>query len=492
MSYKPVTRVGFRSSYDPSPEQQAIFDCITNSNKNINVSAAAGSGKTTTSVWAMSLNNKRSAMAAFNKDIVTEIEPRCPDYVTVKTFHGYGYGVTAKSRGKLFVNGRKVQDILKAYSFLNPDGHKDNEKGKVLSRLFDTVSLIDKLRVTLTDETNPTAVMDLADEYAIDIDKLDDVIGILPDVFAKIIDSKNVTDFTDMMWLPIRLGLEIPQFPMIYVDECQDLNNLMIAYVEKMVSERVMLVGDPFQAIYGFAGANSKSFELLSKKFGSVNLPLNTCYRCGKNIIELAQTIVPSIMPYDKNPDGDVRKMEEIDFNMEEGSMIISRRNASLIKPYFRLIKDGKKAYIKGKDIGESIIRLISKMKATTMSELLDSLEEHTEKTIEKQNYRKKPNESSIQLVQDQHDCIMTIAEDCFTVEEMKEKVKNIFSDSGKGVILSSAHKSKGLEANHVTIVDYSRIRLANDKMTPEQHEQERNLHYVSLTRAKTKLDLVG
>ena len=42
-----------------------------------------------------------------------------------------------------------------------------------------------------------------------------------------------------------------------------------------------------------------------------------------------------------------------------------------------------------------------------------------------------------------------------------------------------------------MTIVDYSRVRLCHEKMSEEDHIQEKNLHFVAVTRAKKILHLI-
>lgn len=488
---EPVERIGFAPSYPPSEDQQRIFDHA--SDQNIHCQAGAGSGKTTTLVWQMSRKtNVKSGMLAFSKEIVTEIEPRCPSNVTVKTAHSFGYGSLAKQFGRLFVNGYKVKNILKEnYRWLNPDKAESKEKGKVIQRLYEADRLINMLRVTLTDENDAQAVDRIADRYNIEIDMFFDLVQILPEVFKKIESQTNAIDFTDMMWLPIRLGLEIPQFEQLYVDEAQDLNNLMIEYVRQMASGLVMSVGDRNQSIFGFAGSNFYSVNELINTFDSHELPLMTCYRCGTSIVEYAQRIVPDLKPFEGNPAGEIRNLAKIDMDMADGSMIISRRNASLVKPCFELLKAGRKAQIKGKDIGLGLVNLIRSIKTNCIHDLIVQIKEKNAEKIIKMMEQNK-SMSLVEMSQDQCDVICEMASVCSSIEELVNKITMIFSEDRKGITLSSIHRSKGLESDHVSIVDYPRIELSYERMTEEDRQQEKNLHYVAVTRAKNKLDLIS
>ena len=64
------------------------------------------------------------------------------------------------------------------------------------------------------------------------------------------------------------------------------------------------------------------------------------------------------------------------------------------------------------------------------------------------------------------------------------EKVKNC-------VMLSTAHKSKGLEANRVLILLPNKLPLIWPQQKPWQLEQENNLKYVAITRARKELVFV-
>lgn len=489
-----VVRIPFDPKFPPSEEQKAFFEASKYGDDNLHLDAKAGSGKSTTLVWEMALSDKRkkSAMMAFNTSIVEEIEPKCAMNVTVKTCHSFGYQALASSVGRPFLDKYKTEKILKEYRWLNPDGFSGPEKQKVISRLLDTVNLVDKIKVTLTDEKDEDAIESLMYRYRIEIDMASAVMEILPEVFEKMTIQPNIIDFADMMWLPIKLNLPIPTFEKLYIDEAQDFNALMIAYAQRMKGGRVVTVGDRRQSIYGFAGADTNSIEKLTAAFESKSLPLNTCYRCGSSIIAEAQRIVPEIVAHSSTGEGVVNRLDKLPLDIEEGAMVLSRRNAKLVGPCFQLLKAGKKAVIKGRDIGTGLVRLLESLKADDVDELIMKVDEWMTMKIEKAMKNPKFSVSMIEGVQDQADCLKAIAEECSTIPEIKFRIETLFSEDRKGIVLSSIHRSKGLEASHVAIVDYANVRLNNDKMTMEDHHQEANLEYVALTRAKHRLDLVS
>jgi DNA helicase-2/ATP-dependent DNA helicase PcrA len=171
--------------------------------------------------------------------------------------------------------------------------------------------------------------------------------------------------------------------------------------------------------------------------------------------------------------------------------MILSRRNANLVRPCFAFLRRGRKAVIKGRDIGAGLLKLVKTMKAKDIYDLMDKTRIHRQARIDKLMSEKSINQSMIQRVEDECDCVLEIALGCDSLAQMEGHIEKIFSEDTQGIMLSSIHRSKGLEADMVSIVDYTRIRLNHDKMTPEDHIQEKNLHFVAVTRAKKVLHLI-
>ena len=123
---------------------------------------------------------------------------------------------------------------------------------------------------------------------------------------------------------------------------------------------------------------------------------------------------------------------------------------------------------------------------------MIDKIQEWKHKKIEKILNSKKVDFNAISNTEDQEQCVIALAEECDSLEEVRAKIQRIFSEDRAGITLSSIHRSKGLEADHVAIIDYARVRMSHEKMTQEDHIQEANLEYVGLTRAKKRLDLVS
>ena len=84
----------------------------------------------------------------------------------------------------------------------------------------------------------------------------------MPDLYRRSVTTQQI-DFDDMIWLPIVMQLSIEHFGVLFVDEAQDFNEAQRQLILKACNGgRMVVVGDPNQAIYGFRGADSASMGL--------------------------------------------------------------------------------------------------------------------------------------------------------------------------------------------------------------------------------------
>jgi len=491
---EPVTRVPFKLSHAASDDQLAIKDCWLNDLDNIFIPAVAGSGKSSTLAFLMACAaNVVGAYIAFNKDIVTEMEPKCPPGVTVKTRHAFGYVAFAKKGIRLKVEKDKLSHALEKNGYVvSKEDELSYERCQSIKRL------IDQMKNNLIDVHDHEGIDRMCYFYDIDIDCLDEVKVKLPKIFELIVSlgMEGIIDFVDMKWLPVHLKWEMNRFPVLFLDEYQDSSSLDMAFDKMLLAPggRVVIVGDARQSIYGFAGANCDSIEIASQQFLSSEFALNKTFRCSPEVVAHAQRIVPHIEAWEGTKPGRVVRMfEEFEpTSMDPNAMVLCRRNAPLVRPCFKALKAGVKANIKGRDIGAGLITIINKQNAETIPTMLDKMEDFFHRAKERVMSRKRVNPMTLELLEDQQSIIEAFAmePDIQTISQLKSKIKEMFTEDKTGMVFSSVHRSKGLEADHVVILDAKRIRLSFDKMTDEARTQEANLEYVAITRAKGNLYL--
>ena len=246
-------------------------------------------------------------------------------------------------------------------------------------------------------------------------------------------------------------------------------------------------------SIMGFAGADYSSVDKIKEQFDSLELRLDVCYRCPKKVIELAQQLVPHIQYFEKNPEGVINsfKADDFDFKVLPDSMVLSRRNSKLIRPCLEAIKSGRKAMIKGQDIGKDLAELAENMGMDSIEEFVNDVHQWKDKQ-KKAVLGRRDEAQALELIEDKAECLLNFSEGVTSPKTIPAKIKSVFSDTaGAGLIFSSMHKSKGLEADMVTIVDAGRMRIDRDGMSEEAKQQEANLEYVAKTRPKKTLNFV-
>ena len=292
----------------------------------------------------------------------------------------------------------------------------------------------------------------------------------------------------------------------ILVHNCQDANSAQQNLILK-AGKRLVLVGDKNQAIFSFAGAMSDSIKTFESRLqdtpnGVKTLPLNTTYRCGKAIVAEAQKIVPELQAYEGNPEGKVIDLPIIGEKsyvnqIKAGDMVICRNNAPLVSECFRLLAKGVFARIRGKSIGRGLMTLVDKAQKSGVNdlpELIEYVETWGEKEDAKESAKKKPSDRRLQTIKDKVACVLNLVNNSDSISDLRERLNSLFSDyhNKDAVMLSSIHRSKGLEADAVYILCPQEAPLIHPKTKSYQMRDAECLKFVAITRAKSLLAYVS
>lgn len=252
--------------------------------------------------------------------------------------------------------------------------------------------------------------------------------------------------------------------------------------------------------LYSFASSDPESFKRLKELPNTKSLPLSISYRCAKNIVEFAKKIVPTIEANNDSREGEVKYDVGLD-EIEDGDMVLCRNNAPLMQVYVDFIKQGKKCFIRGKDIGLNLKNMVKRTGIEALNKnlqedgvfvrLYDAVFDMINELVCKYNisYSDAVESASVSNRLDMIKALEILSDDINTSTELIDKISNIFSDRKKGGIsLSTIHKAKGLEANNVYIA--CRHLMPSSKAKKDwEIRQEYNLMYVAYTRAK---DILG
>lgn len=489
----------FASSY-----QENIYKWVSEGTGNAVVNAKAGSGKTTTAINAVDRMRGDVLMLAFNKKIAVELQNRLVTMgypnASAATFHSESLKSLTRAKGKVTVNNSKVYTFVEYFT-------QEGELMKCRKAIMDMVRFAKEYGFGVpgcntVDDVDAWVNIIMHNDVDIDADVgLETIINICQKVLElNNRDVKNI-DFSDMLYFPLLFDVDMIQYDWIIVDEAQDTNVCRKLLLKKMLKPdgRLIAIGDPNQAIYGFTGAENNSMELIKEMFSAVELPLSVCYRCGKNIITAAKEYVADIEAFENNVDGEISSIKYDEFvkstpllNLNKKDGIICRNNSPLVALAFALIREGIGCRIEGKDIGQNLITLTRKWKVKDLATFTLRIQKHYERESEK------ASKAKLALLEDKFDTMMILIERCQSlgkhdVASLQKLISDMFSDNDdfktpNVVTLSSIHKSKGLEFDNCYILGMSQFQPSKYAVLDWMKEQERNLSYVAITRAKNKL----
>lgn len=472
-----------------SPFQTAIFDFVRNGSGNAVVEAVAGSGKTTTIVEALGSVLGFTIFLAFNKAIAEELKKRG---VNARTFHSLTYGPVLKARGAASVTPDKLRELVRE--------HFTNEQ-RELYAAFATrlVGLARQSGMGCLIQDTEDAWNLIAEHHDLELEHEDaswsEGIAQARRLLTLSNESKLV-DFDDLLYFAVRDGVTLPKFDFVFVDEAQDTNAIQRAILRKLFhgTTRMIAVGDPAQAIYGFRGADSNSLGLIAREFDCITLPLTVSYRCATSIVDHARTWVSHITAAPGAQAGSVRGLGaswNLDVFAAE-DLVVCRTTKPLIALGYSLLRERRPFFIMGKDIGQGLKSLVNRMKAKGIDALLERLEAYRIREVEKATA--KGQDGKVEAINDKISALVMLCEGlnetARTIPELLRIIDQMFAEKNNATILATIHKSKGLEARRVFWLNASACPAQWAKQ-PWQHQQERNLCYVATTRAIEALILI-
>lgn len=535
--------ISFSPSLSPAPqplpvpcstmtdEQAAAVLWTHQSTGNLILEAVAGSGKTFTIIeMLIAINHHfpqaRCALMSFNAKVRDELKERVRNKnirnTEVNTVHGFAFTSFKSHFGPRKPNSYKLPDLL------DPLLKSFKLTYKFSPPICQAVSIAKDTGMELFFPNTTAEWKKLIDYHDISWDEeklpLGAFINLCADLFRLSTQDTDKIDFSDMIWMPLKHNLTFPQFDFVFIDEAQDTNATRREVAKRMLKKvnnnftptelqelgeryecstqpgRLIAVGDRHQAIYGFTGADNDALDILKKEFNAQELPLSTCFRCSKSVIRHAQSIVPHIQPRAGAIEGAVNlQMPEYNFHQNlfsqsfpdlQRSAILCRKNAPLISLAFQLLSKRIPCRIEGRDVGQDLIRLCKKHSSPGDSKQKLSLSLQTH--LNQQSQKLSPYK--LDLLSDKITAINSILQLPFitSVAQLYQEIESVFSDydptKPPRLTLSSVHKSKGLEWPTVYLLGRNLWMPSQFATQPWMEEQEQNLIYVAITRAKETL----
>lgn len=547
-------------AFEPTEAQKKIYEFVENGSGNGIIDAVAGAGKTTTLMGCVDhIKNPHDALfCAFNRSIRKEIQHKFQlrgKNIAVKTNHALGLQILRGHVGAQ-LNDNKYKQIIDDKGFfqsietdvdaimrlqrsMSIAELRDIEEGRTIInskeeinrfnhslRIFKCVikyllDLNDKYRLTLCPNdfesyrqmTDHFGIFEKDPSYIFQFAELEHYIKAHQKLLTEgneMAKSQGIIDYVDMLYLPHYLNL-YPRvhYGFIFVDECQDLSRAQIEIVSKYVKPggRVLAVGDPYQSIYGFAGADSESFERVKTLFNCQSLSLTDCFRCPADVIGIAQTIREDIKGF-KTEAGIVTylKSHQVLRRVKPGDLIISRRKDPLKFMAMKLVNNNIKVHMHPDEVEEMIGDYKSyftpkELKMTLTDDMIEAFFKKAEtRNISRFEKDFANMDSAIKTVRVK-EATKLLRESFYffldkyitwqlnTIESILIRLKETLQYLGEDAVrISSIHRAKGLEEDRVFILEYNKLPMRGSREWV--NIQERNLHYVAVTRPKNELYL--
>ena len=503
----------------PTDEQLNIISTLREQPNSLMISAYAGTAKTTSLQLAAPTIHQPALSLAFNKKIADEIRPRLPQHFETRTLNSLGHRAWAHGRVRLQIDSTKLGKLttqtFKDLKITASSYQWDATRQLVTAAMLAGISPRDE-GTPLTEDTTE-AWSDLTDLTGEDFHFL---YPIARDILVESIHlaKSGVISFDDQIYCPTILGGHWPKYPVVFVDESQDLSPLNHRMLQLTLADtgRLVAVGDPRQAIYLFRGADATSMDTMRQLRPSwSDCQLTMTFRCPKRVVERQQSHAPGYTAHHSVKEGyfasafDRPRAEGAPLpNEEEAEVwwsfkdarllsdggtiaILCRNNAPLLSLAFKLLRQSIGCHMLGRDIGRGLQQLSKKLAdddttpITTFIETLNSWA-GTQHSISLAN--DKPEKA--ERILDQKESLLAVIEgsSCRSAGDLRNALENLFRRESGQVTLSSIHRAKGLEWDTVIHLDPWRIPAKYALKKPAQLLQEKNLLYVAETRTRCNL----
>lgn len=528
---------------DLTDEQQAIIKYVAGKGSLV-VDAGAGTGKTFTILNALGHLPERTALlCAFNRDIADELQAKLPRLprgmqVQVKTFHGAGYGIVRAHFPRITLDKTATEELINRAA--------GNAFGFKLRRA--AVNTLRTVKEVYAEPEPPSE--DKINEIALTFDHFGKIssleaelcIEVIRDAYILSLDmaSREAIDYPDMIWAPLALGLAPKsRFKAVFVDELQDISGPQLALMQKLMAPgaRFIGIGDVNQQIYGWRGSlGAAAWDRAREEFNAEFLPLTMTWRCAKAITREAQALVSTLRARPDAPDGIVQtcawdglpaalgtqrkaaakptKTSSTDFEIalsgETHTFVLSRSNAALLDCALFLWRHKVGFQLNaGKELLDPLFMLLDYKLDLRKENFLNSLGEWEQKELDR---AEKANAAAYADRVEEQAKMLRVAATYVEPSRIRGLLADMMTPNDSGVMLSTVHKAKGLEAQRVFLLKQTFARHdhrackfcqgsgqneygrqcnpchGTGRFEREIKQEELNIEYVAITRAISRL----
>ncbi|ECL6143842.1 AAA family ATPase [Campylobacter sp. US50a] len=449
-------------------EQIEIIELSKKMNKSeiLIINACAGSGKTFTLNEIASANpNKKFLYLAFNKNIVEDMKKKAKKNIDVKTLHSLAFSFARKKIGKMnFINSYTIFDIEKFFP------NQTSEELFLILKDFNDFLINDEK------EFKNNYIKKLWNLVL--TRKLDFIHNFYLKYYFLYEESKNL----------------VKKYDFILLDEAQDTNSIMLDIVLNNNCSKI-LVGDTFQNIYGF----NQTINAIETVQADYKKNLSKSFRSKQEILNYADYF---LLKYTKkNKVKMTSNISNKEKNEIKNKSYIMRTNAGIIE-FLDKIKYDKNieqyCLLKNPDDIFQLVFDILNFRSNRFSYISkrNSFLLNFNSMLELKNYAKEAFDNNLNKV-------LILIDKKYDFKVLNALAIKLYNKKNKENIffyITNSHISKGLEWDSVELYnDFPNLNKLQNEIKKEKNlekkqemefflEQEVNLFYVAITRAKFQL----
>jgi F-box protein 18 (helicase) len=458
-------------------EQSRIAQFDLKPGQILKVMAFAGTGKTTTlAAFAKARPHMRFLYVAFNKSVQLEAAGKFPQNVVSKTSHALAFRTHGYKHKDRIVSGFKANTVKQV---LNLKKYEDAKFtiDTLLNYLVSAAPKVSKMHVPF----QATAFYEQRGETLPDFiawanclgrkmcDGSDDRIGMLHDGYLKL----------------YQLSDPVLNYDCILLDEAQDINPVTSAFVLSQAQSNgagkpasIVLVGDSHQQIYSFRGAK----DTLKKIKASKTMVLTQSFRFDNNIARVANMVLHAFKGEENKLVGTpVHGTQKPKWDPRKHT-IIARTNAGVFDQAAKLCPKHQVGFLGGvQGYRLGTIKDVCHLFQGNNGRIYDHYIKGFARYAELKSYAESVEDFEL----------LSVCKIVETYQYRIPKLVNMMNEravepGAAEIILTTAHKSKGLEWDNVLLADDFPKLVEHDAwISPSDLEpDEFNLIYVAMTRA--------
>jgi len=452
--------------HTPTKEQQAIIES-TKTGTNLAIRAFAGAAKTSTCIMVADAVPKKSLYIAFNKSIADEATTKFPKYVECRTVHSLAYRAMINIKNK-----HKLQGFYEFKDVILPYGLDKETANEIRHTVVNFIKLFcQSAYLTIEDllaheelEQDGDFFIELCNEYWEDITSYHSNAKMTHDVYLKMYQLSNPV-------LP---------YDVIYLDEAQDSSPVVLSIVLAQKDSQLIIVGDQYQAIYEWRGAIN-ALDKLGDNFD--HLYLTESFRFTPQVAEMA-TKLTSIIGNDRKVIGNADKSN---YTGNGTKAIIVRTNSTILSQLLHAEATGSKVFVLA-DLKELWSKMYHISAIMSSSKVI-----YPNKELAQFTSKKELEEAAEQMPELTRLIKLTMGLSADGLANNINKIKSVIvTDPDRAdYTLTTAHKSKGLEWDEVTLTDDMLVVREGQEIEDVLFESQTvELLYVAVTRAKYVINL--